>query len=91
MESQEPRLYRTKEFAAKVGVTARTLHFYDRLGLLKPAARSDSGYRLYGDAELNAWSKSLRCASSPSVSNKSANFSKGRLSRSLPRFACSAP
>lgn len=30
----------------------RTLHFYDREGLLKPAIRSGSGYRLYGEAEL---------------------------------------
>ncbi len=52
MESGEPRLYQTKEFAAKAGVTVRTLHFYDRLGLLKPAARSESGYRLYGEPEL---------------------------------------
>jgi DNA-binding transcriptional MerR regulator len=30
----------------------RTLHVYDRLGLLAPAKRTDSGYRLYGEAEL---------------------------------------
>ncbi|MEO6912932.1 MAG: MerR family transcriptional regulator [Candidatus Baltobacteraceae bacterium] len=46
------RLYQAKEFAAKTGTTVRTLHFYDRQGLLKPADRSGSGYRLYGEAEL---------------------------------------
>lgn len=46
------RLYQAKEFAAKAGTTVRTLHFYDRKGLLKPAERSDCGYRLYGEAEL---------------------------------------
>jgi DNA-binding transcriptional MerR regulator len=34
------------------GVTVRTLHHYDRLGLLKPVARSESGYRLYRIADL---------------------------------------
>jgi DNA-binding transcriptional MerR regulator len=44
--------YRAKAFAAKTGVTVRTLHVYDRLGLLEPAERTPSGYRLYGDAQL---------------------------------------
>lgn len=50
MEAQQ--LYRAKEFAQRAGVSVRTLHFYDRLGLLKPAARTRAGYRLYGEAEL---------------------------------------
>jgi MerR family transcriptional regulator, thiopeptide resistance regulator len=33
-------------------VTVRTLHHYDHLGLLKPTARSEAGYRLYGEADL---------------------------------------
>lgn len=45
-------LYRASEFAAKAGVTVRTLHHYDRLGLLKPGGRTGSGYRMYGEAEL---------------------------------------
>jgi DNA-binding transcriptional MerR regulator len=40
------------ELAALAGVTVRTLHHYDQLGLLVPSARSDAGYRLYGPAEL---------------------------------------
>jgi phosphoribosylaminoimidazole-succinocarboxamide synthase len=34
------------------GVTVRTLHHYERIGLLSPAGRSASGYRLYDDADL---------------------------------------
>ncbi len=34
------------------GVTVRTLHHYDAIGLLKPAAVSPAGYRLYSDADL---------------------------------------
>jgi DNA-binding transcriptional MerR regulator len=46
------RLYKAKEFAARAGVTVRALHLYDRIGLLTPAERTQSGYRLYGQAEL---------------------------------------
>ncbi len=52
METPKRALLRAKEFAARCGVTVRTLHFYDRLGLLPPTARSESGYRLYGEADL---------------------------------------
>ncbi|MFI9718595.1 MerR family transcriptional regulator [Streptomyces sp. NPDC052396] len=34
------------------GVTVRTLHHYDRTGLLSPSERSPAGYRLYTDADL---------------------------------------
>ena len=34
------------------GVSVRTLHHYDAIGLLKPARVTQSGYRLYGDPEL---------------------------------------
>lgn len=52
MEATSVDLRRIKEFARRAGVTVRTLHLYDELGLLKPAAVSDAGYRLYGEAEL---------------------------------------
>jgi DNA-binding transcriptional MerR regulator len=45
--------YRAHDFAKRAGITVRTLHHYDRLGLLK-ARRSASGYRLYRDADLDA-------------------------------------
>lgn len=45
--------YRTVgEVARLSGVTVRTLHHYDRTGLLKPSARSDAGYRLYSRSDL---------------------------------------
>src|SRR5580658_2159169 len=40
------------DVAELAGVTAKALRYYDRIGLLKPLARSDSGYRLYGREEL---------------------------------------
>jgi len=35
------------ELAALANLTVRTLHHYDGIGLLRPSARSDAGYRLY--------------------------------------------
>ena len=45
-------MYRAQQFAELAGVTVRTLHHYDRLGLLKPRVRTEGGYRLYGDSDL---------------------------------------
>ena len=49
---QADKMYRVSEFAEVTGVTVRTLHHYDRMGLLKPSGRTSSGYRLYGSADL---------------------------------------
>jgi DNA-binding transcriptional MerR regulator len=40
------------KLAALTGVSVRTLHHYDQLGLLEPSSRTDAGYRLYGPAQL---------------------------------------
>ncbi len=44
--------YTVKQLAQMAGVSVRTLHYYDQIGLLKPSNRSDSGYRLYDESEL---------------------------------------
>lgn len=44
--------YSVGQVAAFAGVTVKTLHHYDRAGLLSPSGRSHAGYRLYGDADL---------------------------------------
>lgn len=41
-----------KEASKLTGVTVRALQYYDKLGLLPPAARTEAGYRLYDDAAL---------------------------------------
>src|SRR5918998_4683530 len=38
------------EVAALAGVTVRTLHHYDRIGLLSPSGRTAAGYRRYAPA-----------------------------------------
>src|ERR1700749_1190206 len=45
-------MYQVSDFAEKAGVTVRTLHHYDRLGLLKPSVRTEAGYRLYGERDF---------------------------------------
>jgi DNA-binding transcriptional MerR regulator len=44
--------YSVKKLAKLAGVSVRTLHLYDKLGLLKPSVRTEARYRLYGEKEL---------------------------------------
>ncbi|MFI8486636.1 MerR family transcriptional regulator [Streptomyces rubrogriseus] len=44
--------YSVGQVSAFAGVTVRTLHHYDKAGLLSPSDRSQAGYRLYGEADL---------------------------------------
>ncbi|MDE5939144.1 MAG: MerR family transcriptional regulator [Lachnospiraceae bacterium] len=41
-----------KELSDITGISVRTLHYYDEIGLLKPTAKSEAGYRLYDDKAL---------------------------------------
>ena len=41
-----------KEVSNLTGVSIRTLQYYDKIGLLHPAHRTQAGYRLYDDAAL---------------------------------------
>ena len=45
--------YTVQKLARLAGVSPRTLRFYDQSGLLKPARINSSGYRIYGQAEVN--------------------------------------
>jgi DNA-binding transcriptional MerR regulator len=44
--------YTVSRLAKMAGVSVRTLHHYDEIGLLVPAQRSPAGYRLYREADL---------------------------------------
>ncbi|MGH4123565.1 MAG: MerR family transcriptional regulator [Clostridium sp.] len=44
--------YKIKEVADMVGVSIRTLHHYDQIGILKPDSVTAAGYRLYTDVDL---------------------------------------
>lgn len=43
-----------KEVSNLTGISVRTLHYYDEIGLLKPTGKSEAGYRLYDDKALEA-------------------------------------
>jgi DNA-binding transcriptional MerR regulator len=47
-----PSAHTVGAVARMAGVTVRTLHHYDEIGLLNPSGRSGAGYRRYGDADL---------------------------------------
>ena len=47
------RLLRINEVAAEIGLTTRTIRYYEEVGLLAPAARSDGDYRLYDASDLD--------------------------------------
>lgn len=44
--------FSVRKLANLAGVSVRTLHLYDKTGLLKPSVRTQAGYRLYGVKEL---------------------------------------
>jgi MerR family transcriptional regulator, repressor of the yfmOP operon len=58
----EPRLRRIQDVAAELGLTTRAIRYYEELGLLAPAARSEGAYRLYDadDVERLRFIKGLR-------------------------------
>lgn len=45
--------YSIKKLASLAGVTTRTLRYYDEIGILKPARVNSSGYRIYGQHEVD--------------------------------------
>lgn len=45
--------YTVQKLGQLAGVSTRTLRYYDELGLLKPARVNSSGYRIYGQAEVD--------------------------------------
>ena len=42
-----------KQIANLVGISVRTLHYYDEINLLNPTHLSKSGYRLYSETDLD--------------------------------------
>ena len=45
-------VWKIGELARRTGLTVRTLHHYDEIGLLSPARRSDGGHRVYDEASV---------------------------------------
>lgn len=45
--------YTVQRLGKVAGVSSRTLRYYDEIGILKPARINSSGYRIYGEPEVN--------------------------------------
>jgi DNA-binding transcriptional MerR regulator len=45
-------MFTVKQLSKMAGITPRTLHYYDEIGLLKPSRVGDNGYRYYGEESL---------------------------------------
>lgn len=45
--------YTVQKLAQIAGISARTLRYYDEIGILKPARINSSGYRIYGQTEVD--------------------------------------
>jgi DNA-binding transcriptional MerR regulator len=52
MTDTAPRLLRIQEVAEDTGLTPRAIRYYEEVGLLAPAARSEGAYRLYDTEDL---------------------------------------
>ncbi|MFD2329176.1 MerR family transcriptional regulator [Cohnella sp. GCM10020058] len=47
------RRWKVGDIAALTGLTIRTLRYYDQIGLYSPSGQTDSGHRLYDEADLS--------------------------------------
>lgn len=45
-------MFTVRQLSRMAGITPRTLHYYDQIGLLKPSRVGDNGYRYYGEDAL---------------------------------------
>src|ERR687885_1099790 len=61
-ETKDAGAWRVGELARRTGVSVRTLHYYEEIGLLSPSRRTEAGHRLYtaGDIVRLQKIKSLR-------------------------------
>lgn len=48
----EAKYYKPKELAETLGITVRTLQYYDKVDVLKPSYRNDKGYRFYTNEDI---------------------------------------
>jgi DNA-binding transcriptional MerR regulator len=62
VDTIRPAAWRVGDLAGRTGLTVRTLHYYEEIGLLSPSRRTDGGHRLYttGDVVRLQQIKSLR-------------------------------
>lgn len=50
--TEQPARWRVGQLAGATGVTVRSLHHYDEIGLLVPSEQTTAGHRLYSEADV---------------------------------------
>jgi DNA-binding transcriptional MerR regulator len=58
--------YTIRSMAERCGMTAHTLRYYERVGLIQPVGRARNGHRRYSDAD-EAWLNFLHCMRATSM------------------------
>ena len=59
--------YTIRSMAERCGMTAHTLRYYERVGLIQPVGRARNGHRRYSEAD-EAWLKFLHCMRATNMS-----------------------
>jgi DNA-binding transcriptional MerR regulator len=52
MSPSDPKLHQIGEVAERVGLSLRTVRYYEEMGLISPAQRTEGGFRLYSDQDI---------------------------------------
>src|SRR5262245_61868947 len=76
------KTWKVGELAKRTGLTVRTLHHYDEIGLLSPSQRTRAGHRVYGEPDVRRLQKI--------VSLRQLGFSLEQIGESLARPGSSA-
>ncbi len=63
MVNAQREFVRVGEVAERLGVSPRTIKYYEELGLVEPEARSRGGFRLYGEEDVRRLERILRMKS----------------------------
>ena len=50
--TKQPETWRVGDLARQAGVSIRTLHYYDEIGILSPSSKSEGGHRLYTSSDI---------------------------------------
>ena len=67
--------------AQATGISAKMIRYYESIGLIGPALRTESGYRVYGDHEAHAAFRAPR----PGILGRADERAAGAVARPQPR------